>query len=74
MTYDEIKDRLWKVSRELQQVVEGMPKADDRPRRVVANKIGHAFADVMAAIVPLARKRPQPLRVWRAIGKNPTYG
>lgn len=31
MTYDEIKDRLWKVSRELQQVVDGMPKADDRP-------------------------------------------
>lgn len=49
MTYDEIKDRLWKVSRELQQVVEGMPKADDRPRRVVANKIGHAFADIMDA-------------------------
>lgn len=49
MTYDEIKDRLWKVSRELQQVVDGMPKADDRPRRVVANKIGHAFADIMDA-------------------------
>ena len=49
MTYDEIKDRLWRVSRELQQVVEGMPKADDRPRRVVANRIGHAFADIMDA-------------------------
>lgn len=49
MNYGEIKDRLWKVSRELQQVVEGMPKADDRPRRAVANRIGHAFADIMDA-------------------------
>lgn len=49
MTYDEVKDRLWRVSRELQQVIDEMPNANDRPRRAVANKIGHAFADVMDA-------------------------
>lgn len=49
MTYNEVKDRLWKVSRELQRIIGEMPKADDRPRRAVANRIGHAFADIMDA-------------------------
>jgi hypothetical protein len=49
MNYDEVKDRLWRVSRELQRIIGKMPKADDRPRRAVRNRIGRAFADIMDA-------------------------
>lgn len=47
--YDEIKEQLLGISQDLRDVLNALPPANDRPRRAVANKIGHAFADVMDA-------------------------
>ncbi len=47
--YDEIKEQLLGISQDLRDVLNALPPANDRPRRVVANRIGHAFADIMDA-------------------------
>lgn len=47
--HNEIRERLLGISQDLRDVLNALPPANDRPRRAVANKIGHAFADVMDA-------------------------
>jgi hypothetical protein len=49
MTYDEIKDRLLRISQDLRDVLDVLPRGGDRPRRAVANRVGRAFADIMDA-------------------------
>jgi hypothetical protein len=47
--YDEIKEQLLGISQDLRDVLNALPLADDRPRRVVVNRIERAFVDVMDA-------------------------
>lgn len=47
--HNEIKEQLLGISQDLRDVLNALPPANDRPRRVVVNRIGRAFADIMDA-------------------------
>ena len=47
--HNEIREQLLGISQDLRDVLNALPPANDRPRRVVVNRIGRAFADIMDA-------------------------